>query len=68
MLDGLLGSGETSRALASVIGLVRNELHNDPTFTIGQQGVVATLTTLTKTLTAFVCLQVGAILYLAFFN
>ncbi|KAM0787937.1 hypothetical protein ACM66B_006142 [Microbotryomycetes sp. NB124-2] len=58
MLDGLLGSGETSRALAAIIALAKSELTDDPEFaTISSQGTVATLTTLTRTLTAFVCLQ-----------
>lgn len=36
---------------------MRSELADDPTFTISQQGVIPTLAALTKTLTAFVCLQ-----------
>ncbi|KAK4052121.1 hypothetical protein OIV83_002415 [Microbotryomycetes sp. JL201] len=58
MLDGLLGSGETSRALAAIISLARSELTDDPDFAaISSQGPITTLITLTRTLTAFVCLQ-----------
>lgn len=58
LLDGFLGSGETSRALSAIIDLVRRELTEDPDFhAISSQGTVATLTALTTALTAFVCLQ-----------
>ncbi|KAK4051312.1 hypothetical protein OIO90_004793 [Microbotryomycetes sp. JL221] len=58
ILDSVLGSNETSRALAAIIALVRSELRDDPSFaSVSSQGTVTTLTTLTRTLTAFVCLQ-----------
>ncbi|SCV72741.1 BQ2448_4278 [Microbotryum intermedium] len=57
MLDSLLGSGETSRALSAIIALVRTEMAEDPSFKIIDNGVISTLALLTKTLTAFVCLQ-----------
>ncbi|SCZ91866.1 BZ3500_MvSof-1268-A1-R1_Chr5-3g08187 [Microbotryum saponariae] len=59
MLDSLLGSGETSRALSAIIALVRTEMAEDPNFKIIDDGVISTLALLTKTLTAFVCLQVS---------
>lgn len=55
LLDGLLGSGESSRALAAIIALVRKELFQDPAFQ--HSSVISTLSVLTKTLTCFVCLQ-----------
>lgn len=57
MLDGILGSNETSRALSSIITLVRKELTQDPRFSPAERGAIASLTALTKALTAFVCLQ-----------
>lgn len=57
MLDGILGSNETSRALSSIITLVRTELTQDPRFSPAERGAIASLTALTKALTAFVCLQ-----------
>lgn len=57
MLDGILGSNETSRALSSIITLVRQELTQDPRFSPAERGAIASLTALTKALTAFVCLQ-----------
>ncbi|KDE05852.1 hypothetical protein MVLG_03795 [Microbotryum lychnidis-dioicae p1A1 Lamole] len=57
MLDSLLGSGETSRALSAIIALVRTEMAEDPNFKIIDDGVISTLALLTRTLTAFVCLQ-----------
>lgn len=57
MLDGILGSNETSRALSSIITLVRQELTQDPRFSPAERGAIASLTSLTKALTAFACLQ-----------
>ncbi|KAM0751552.1 hypothetical protein T439DRAFT_324739 [Meredithblackwellia eburnea MCA 4105] len=57
LVDSLLGSNETSRALAAIITLVRSELTQDPRFSPAQRGAIASLTALTKALTAFVCLQ-----------
>lgn len=57
MLDGILGSNETSRALSSIITLVRKELTQDPRFTPAERGAIASLTSLTKALTAFAVLQ-----------
>ena len=57
MLDGILGSNETSRALSSIITLVRQELTQDPRFSPAERGAIASLTALTKALTAFACLQ-----------
>lgn len=49
IVDGLLGSGESSRALSSIISLVRKELADDPDFhSISSQGVIATFSALTK--------------------
>lgn len=57
MLDGLLGSNETSRALSSVITLVRQELTQDTRFTPTERSSIGSIATLTKALTAFACLQ-----------
>ncbi|KAL8279936.1 hypothetical protein RQP46_007786 [Phenoliferia psychrophenolica] len=57
MFESILGSNETSRALASIITLVRDELTQDPRFTPAERGAIASLTALTKALTAYVCLQ-----------
>ncbi|GMK55768.1 hypothetical protein CspeluHIS016_0208240 [Cutaneotrichosporon spelunceum] len=55
LFDSLFGSNESSRALSSIITLVRRELLEDDRFK--EHGKVATLTALTKALTAFVCVQ-----------
>lgn len=52
MLESILGSTESSRALSSIITLVRSELAEEP-----GSGPVVSLTSLTKALTAFVCVQ-----------
>ncbi|GAA5944013.1 hypothetical protein JCM3775_006809 [Rhodotorula graminis] len=73
MLDSILGSNESSRALSSIITLVRNELtREDPRFRpVGlladqdddldeqqrKAGALSNITALTKALTAFACLQ-----------
>ncbi|KAK4701439.1 hypothetical protein P7C70_g4793, partial [Phenoliferia sp. Uapishka_3] len=57
MFESILGSNETSKALASIITLVRGELTQDPRFTPTERGAIASLTALTKALTAYVCLQ-----------
>ncbi|GAA5976822.1 hypothetical protein JCM5350_007258 [Sporobolomyces pararoseus] len=68
MLDSILGSNESSRALSSIISLVRKELtlqHNyndeddEGDFREGKnkRGMVTSLTALTKAITAFACLQ-----------
>lgn len=57
LVESMLGSNETSRALASIITLVRDELTLDPGFTPAKQGEIASLTALTKALTAYACLQ-----------
>ncbi|GAA5955653.1 hypothetical protein JCM21900_005074 [Sporobolomyces salmonicolor] len=57
MLDSILGSNESSRALSSIITLVRNELTQDPRYELAQRGAVANLAALTKAITAFACLQ-----------
>jgi len=57
LLDSLFGSNETSRALASIITLVRKELLEDERFQAADRGKVAAFTALTRALTAFACLQ-----------
>ncbi|BEI85067.1 hypothetical protein CcaverHIS002_0504680 [Cutaneotrichosporon cavernicola] len=57
LFDSLFGSNESSRALSSIITLVRRELLEDDRFKAAEHGKVATLTALTKALTAFACLQ-----------
>ncbi|GAA5887573.1 hypothetical protein JCM16303_004248 [Sporobolomyces ruberrimus] len=58
MLDSILGSNESSRALSSIISLVRQELtHQDPKSELAQRGTLASFTALTKAITAFACLQ-----------
>ncbi|GAA6048137.1 hypothetical protein JCM3770_003679 [Rhodotorula araucariae] len=73
MLDSILGSNESSRALSSIITLVRTELtREDPRFRpVGlladqedehderhrKAGALSNITALTKALTAFACLQ-----------
>lgn len=73
ILDSILGSNESSRALSSIITLVRNEItRDDPRFRpVGlladqdedhdeqqrKAGALSNITALTKALTAFACLQ-----------
>lgn len=58
MLDSILGSNESSRALSSIITLVRNELtHSDPHSELAKRGTLASFASLTKAITAFACLQ-----------
>ncbi|KAI8136537.1 hypothetical protein BJV82DRAFT_676194 [Fennellomyces sp. T-0311] len=57
VIDGIFGSNETSRAIASVITLVHQELINDPEFELAKSGKMAILGGLTKALTAFAVLQ-----------
>lgn len=75
MFDSILGSNESSRALSSIITLVRTELSREdprfgPTSLVAEQdrdteekqrkrGTVSSLTALTKALTAFACLQMA---------
>ncbi|GAA5873953.1 hypothetical protein JCM3774_004050 [Rhodotorula dairenensis] len=75
MFDSILGSNESSRALSSIITLVRTELTREdprfgPTSLVAEQdrdteekqrkkGTVSNLTALTKALTAFACLQMA---------
>ncbi|OCF42743.1 hypothetical protein I317_03474 [Kwoniella heveanensis CBS 569] len=55
IFDGLFGSSESSRALSAIITMVRREVLHDERR--GDMGVIASLTGLTKALTAFACLQ-----------
>lgn len=57
LFDSLFGSNQSSRALSSIIALVRQELLEDERFQAADRGKVASLTALTKALTAFACLQ-----------
>lgn len=57
MIDGIFGSTDTSRAIASIITLVHRELMHDPEFELAQMGKVAILASLTKALTALALLQ-----------
>ncbi|SPO20012.1 uncharacterized protein UTRI_00404_B [Ustilago trichophora] len=54
-IDGIFGSNETSRALASFITLVRGEVSNDSRF--ANDGTVSILNKLTRAVTAFAVLQ-----------
>lgn len=54
-IDGIFGSNETSRALASFISLVRSEGRDDPRF--ANSSTVSILNKLTKAVTAFAVLQ-----------
>ncbi|KAJ1602836.1 hypothetical protein NDA14_001353 [Ustilago hordei] len=54
-IDGIFGSNETSRALASFITLVRGEVNNDSRF--ANDSTVSILNKLTKAVTAFAVLQ-----------
>jgi hypothetical protein len=56
-LDGIFGSNETSRAIASLVSLVHRELLLDPDFTLSKNGKIAILTGLTRALTSFAVLQ-----------
>lgn len=57
IIDGIFGSNESSRAIASIITLVHRELMNDPDFALTKIGKVAILSGLTKAMTAFAILQ-----------
>ena len=57
LFDSLFGSNESSRALSSIITLVKKELLEDERFKAKDIGKVTGLTALTKALTAFACLQ-----------
>ncbi|CAM0137105.1 unnamed protein product [Umbelopsis sp. WA50703] len=57
ILDGIFGSNETSRAIASLVALVHRELVQDPDFTLSKKGKIAILTGLTRALTSFAVLQ-----------
>lgn len=57
LFDNIFGSNESSRALSSIITMVRRELLHDERFKAKDKGTVASLTALTKALTAFACLQ-----------
>ncbi|GAA5804949.1 hypothetical protein HPULCUR_010459 [Helicostylum pulchrum] len=57
IIDGIFGSNETSRAIASIITLVHRELMRDPDFALTKIGKVAVLSGLTKAMTAFAVLQ-----------
>lgn len=57
LFDSLFGSNESSRALSSIITLVRKEILEDERFKEGGKGKIATVAALTRTMTAFACLQ-----------
>lgn len=57
VIEGILGSNDTSRAIASIISLVHRELMQDPDFELAKDGKMAILSGLTKALTAFALLQ-----------
>ncbi|KAI8878236.1 hypothetical protein K501DRAFT_297757 [Backusella circina FSU 941] len=57
VIDGIFGSNESSRAIASIITLVHRELISDPNFELAKIGKVAMLSGLTKAMTAFAILQ-----------
>jgi hypothetical protein len=57
IIDGIFGSNDTSRAIATIIALVHRELVQDPDFGLAKAGKFAILTGLTKALTAFAVLQ-----------
>ncbi|KAI9258010.1 hypothetical protein BDA99DRAFT_573314 [Phascolomyces articulosus] len=57
VIDGIFGSNETSRAIASIITMVHQELIQDPEFELAKNGKMAVLGGLTKALTAFAVLQ-----------
>ncbi|KAG0172909.1 hypothetical protein DFQ30_009372 [Apophysomyces sp. BC1015] len=57
IIDGIFGSNQTSRAIASIVTLIHHELMHDPEFELAKVGKVAILAGLTKALTAFAMLQ-----------
>ncbi|ORY94787.1 hypothetical protein BCR43DRAFT_460590 [Syncephalastrum racemosum] len=57
IIDGIFGSNETSRAIASIVSLVHQELMQDPDFVLAQGGKMAILSGLTKAMTTFAVLQ-----------
>ncbi|SAM06478.1 hypothetical protein [Absidia glauca] len=57
LIDGIFGSTDTSRGIASIITLVHRELMHDPEFELAQMGKGAILASLTKALTALALLQ-----------
>ncbi|ORY04926.1 alpha/beta-hydrolase [Basidiobolus meristosporus CBS 931.73] len=57
IIDGLFGSTDTSRALASIISLVRREVYEDDEFHLAKLGNVVVLRAITKAMIAFACLQ-----------
>lgn len=57
LFDSIFGSNESSRALSSIISMVRRELLEDERFKAKEKGKIASLTALTKAMTAFACLQ-----------
>ncbi|ORE01297.1 hypothetical protein BCV72DRAFT_310162 [Rhizopus microsporus var. microsporus] len=57
IIDGIFGSNESSRAIASIITLVHNELVKDPEFKLAKIGKVAILSGLTKAITLFAIIQ-----------
>ncbi|KAI8968459.1 hypothetical protein BDF20DRAFT_828162 [Mycotypha africana] len=58
IIDGIFGSNETSRAIASIIMLVHRELVQDPDFSlVAKAGKISILSSLTKALTVFAVLQ-----------
>ncbi|RUS15286.1 hypothetical protein BC937DRAFT_92650 [Endogone sp. FLAS-F59071] len=57
VVDGIFGSNQTSRAIASIVTLVRREISQDEDFKLAKVGRIAVLTGLTKALTAFAFLQ-----------
>lgn len=57
VVDGIFGSNQTSRAIASIVTLVRREISHDEDFKLAKVGRIAVLTGLTKALTAFAFLQ-----------
>ncbi|KAG1465129.1 hypothetical protein G6F46_002502 [Rhizopus delemar] len=57
IIDGIFGSNESSRAIASIITLVHRELVRDPDFKLAKIGKVAILSGLTKAITSFAILQ-----------
>ncbi len=54
-IDGIFGSNETSRALASFITLVRKEINDDSRF--ANDSTISLLNKITKAVTAFAVLQ-----------
>ncbi|KAI8138434.1 hypothetical protein BJV82DRAFT_673584 [Fennellomyces sp. T-0311] len=57
IIDGIFGSNETSRAIASIITLVHRELMQDPEFELARTGKMTILAGLTKAMTTFAVLQ-----------